>query len=217
MARLTHFGAIEERAADVLSAVLPGGSQVEGEVVFIGGHHETVPSCAGVNDNGSGIAIMLEAARLLAARPRRRTIRFLVTCGEESGCWGSKNFLDGMGATRIRAVLNVDQVAGSDVRLVGHGTPWLNGLIAEVAGEMGLLLTTTHEEPTVASILGDAEPWWVAGHPAAMLAGWWSDPAYHTAKDTIRLVNPNYLKLWCDVLVSSTDRLANGENSDDRQ
>jgi aminopeptidase YwaD len=214
-ARLTHHGALEARTADVLSAVLPGEGAPNEEVVFIGGHHETVPSCNGVNDNGSGIAIMLEAVRLLAARPRRRSIRFLVTCGEESGCWGSRSFLDSMdAATRVRAVLNVDQVAGSDVRLVGHGTPWLNGLIADVAGEMGLQLGTTHEEPRIASILGDAEPWWEAGHPSAMLAGWWSDPAYHTAKDTIRLVNPNYLKLWCDVLATSTDRLANGELPD---
>jgi Zn-dependent M28 family amino/carboxypeptidase len=168
-----------------------------------------------VNDNGSGIAIMLEAVRLLAVRPQRRSIRFLVTCGEESGCWGSKSFLDSMDdAIRVRAVLNVDQVAGSDVRLVGHGTAWLNGIIADTAGEMGLQLGTTHEEPRIASILGDAEPWWEAGHPSAMLAGWWSDPAYHTAKDTLRLVNPNYLKIWCDVLATSTDRLANGDLPD---
>jgi aminopeptidase YwaD len=216
VARLTHFGAIETRTADVLSAVLPGAELSHEEVVFIGGHHETVPSCHGVNDNGSGIAIMLEAVRLLGARPRRRAVRFLVTCGEESGCWGSKSFLDSRGAgSRIRAVLNVDQVAGNDVRLVGHGTPWLDEIIVDTAGKMGLVLGTTHEEPRVASILGDAEPWWKAGHPSAMLAGWWSDPAYHTAKDTIRLVNPNYLKVWCDLLATSTDRLANGDLPDE--
>lgn len=215
LARLTHFGAIETRAADVLSAVLPGEELSHEEVIFIGGHHETVPSCDGVNDNGSGIVIMLEAVRLLATRRRRRAVRFLVTCGEESGCWGSKSFLDRMEAgSRIRAVLNVDQVAGSDVRLIGHGTPWLNQIITDVAGKMGLVLGTTNEEPRVASILGDAEPWWEAGHPSAMLAGWWSDPAYHTAKDTIRLVNPNYLKVWCDVLATATDQLANGDLPD---
>jgi hypothetical protein len=213
--RLTHHGAIEPRTADVLIAVLSGTDLAAEEIVFIGGHHETVPSCTGVNDNGSGIAIMLEAARLLATRPRRRTIRFLVTCGEESGCWGSEAFRMSLpDATRVRAVLNVDQVAGPDVRLIGHGTPWLNALLADVAAEMGLALRTTHETPTVAAILGDAEPWWRAGHPSAMLSGWWSDPAYHTAADTLRLVNPNYLKIWCDVLATATDRLANGELPD---
>lgn len=214
--RLTHHGAVEQRMADVLTAVLPGTDLADEEIVFIGGHHETVPSCTGVNDNGSGIAIMLEAVRLLAQRPRRRTIRFLVTCGEESGCWGSQTFLESMNAdTRIRAVINVDQVAGTDVRLIGHGTPWLNAILAEVAGDMGLRLGTTHEEPKVAAILGDAEPWWLAGHPSAMLSGWWSDPAYHTRRDTLSLVNPNYLKIWCDVLATATDRLANGDLPDD--
>jgi aminopeptidase YwaD len=205
---------VEERDAEVLAATLPGTDAVGEEIVFIGGHHETVPSCTGVNDNGSGIAIMLEALRLLKDRPRRRTIRFLVTCGEESGCWGSKAYLDTMGGRRIRAVLNVDQVASTDVRLVGHGTPWLNALLADVAAGQGLLLRTTHEEPKVASILGDAEPWWQAGHPSAMLAGWWSDPAYHTPADRLKLVNANYLKIWCDVLATATDRLANGDIPD---
>jgi hypothetical protein len=60
----------------------------------------------------------------------------------------------------------------------------------------------------VASILGDAEPFWKAGFPSAMLAGWWSDPAYHTRRDTAALVNPNYLKIWCDLLAESVQRLA---------
>lgn len=211
-ARLTNSGAVENRAVDVLSVTLPGSDLAAEEVVFIGGHHETVPSCTGVNDNGSGIGIMLEALRLLKDRPRRRTLRFVITCGEESGCWGSESYLEAMPASsKIRAVLNVDQVAGQDVRLIGHGTPWLNAIIAGVAAEMGLSLGSTHEEPKVAAILGDAEPWWQAGHPSAMLSGWWSDPAYHTRADTLARVNANYLKIWCDVLATATDRLANGD------
>jgi hypothetical protein len=44
-----------------------------------------------------------------------------------------------------------------------------------------------------------------------MLSGWWSDPAYHTGADTLRLVNPNYLKIWCDILTAATHRLAMGD------
>jgi hypothetical protein len=47
-----------------------------------------------------------------------------------------------------------------------------------------------------------------------MLAGWWSDPAYHTPADRLKLVNANYLKIWCDVLATATDRLANGDIPD---
>jgi aminopeptidase YwaD len=214
--RLTHHGKMETRAADVLSAVLPGSDLAGEEIVFIGGHHETVPTCRGVNDNGSGIAIMLEAARVLRVLPRRRSIRLLVTCGEESGCWGSESFMKSPHVTgrRVRAVLNVDQVAGTDVRLIGHGTAWLNRVLIEVANAAGFVLGTTHEEPKIAAILGDAEPWWEAGHPSAMLSGWWSDPVYHTSADTLRLVNPNYLKIWCDILLTATHRLANGDLPD---
>jgi aminopeptidase YwaD len=216
MARLVHYGAVETRSAHVVSACLPGSELAHEDIIFIGGHHETVPSCGGVNDNGSGIAIMLEAVRLLRELPRRRSIRFLVTCGEESGCWGSEGFMNSshLLGRQVRAVINVYQVAGPDVRLIGHGTPWLNALIVEAAATAGFLLRTTHDSPQVAAILGDAEPWWQAGHASAMLSGWWSDPAYHTGGDTLRLVNANYLKIWCDVLATAAHRLATGDLPD---
>jgi len=208
--RLVARGKVEHRSVPVLEALLPGREDGE-EVLFIGGHHETVPTCPGANDNASGIAILLEAARLLLASSHRRSIRLMVTCGEESGCWGVKRYLSAKQKQlqqRLKAVINVDQVAGPDVRLVGHGTPWLNHLIAQTAESAGFRLRTTAEEPRVASILGDAEPFWQAGFSSAMLAGWWSDPAYHTRRDTASLVNPNYLKIWCDLLTESLRRLA---------
>ena len=208
--KLVASGNIELRTAPVLEVLLPGGNDDE-EVLFIGGHHETVPSCTGANDNASGIAILLETARLLAGSNFQRSVRLMVTCGEESGCWGVKRYLSTMQdqlRPRLKAVIDVDQVAGPDVRLVGHGTPWLNQLIMQVAQSGGFQLRTTAQDPKVASILGDAEPFWKAGFPSAMLAGWWSDPAYHTRRDTAALVNPNYLKIWCDLLAESVQRLA---------
>ena len=82
------------------------------------------------------------------------------------------------------------------------GTRWLNKMIADAAGEMGLLLGTTHEDPRVASILGDAEPWWEAD---TLRRCWPAGGAIRptTRQKTHRLVNPNYLKIWCDVLANS--------------
>jgi aminopeptidase YwaD len=207
---LVASGDIELRTVPVLEALLPGDHDNE-EVLFIGGHHETVPSCTGANDNASGIAILLETARLFAGSSFQRSVRLMVTCGEESGCWGAKRYLSMMQdqlRPRLKAVIDVDQVAGPDVRLVGHGTTWLNQLIMQTAESRGFHLRTTADDPKVASILGDAEPFWKAGFPAAMLAGWWSDPAYHTRRDKADLVNPNYLKVWCDLLAESVQRLA---------
>lgn len=100
---------------------------------------------------------------------------------------------------------HVDQVAGPDVRLIGHGTPWLKSMLADIAAEIGLTLHTMHDAPTVAATLGDAEPWWQVGYLSAIFSGWWSDQAHQTAADTLRHVNP---------LATATNRLALGELPD---
>ena len=63
---------IEPRTADNVIAELPGSRP--GRVVMAGGHLDSVPEGPGINDNGSGIAALLEArraARRRAARARR--------------------------------------------------------------------------------------------------------------------------------------------------
>ena len=53
------------------------------EVVVIGAHYDTAPNTPGANDNGSGVAALIELARLFAARPSARTLRFVAFTNEE--------------------------------------------------------------------------------------------------------------------------------------
>lgn len=68
------------------------GSEFPDEYVMVGGHLDSWDGAEGAQDNGTGVATTLEAARLITAsgvKPRR-TIRFLLFGGEEQGLFGSR-------------------------------------------------------------------------------------------------------------------------------
>jgi Zn-dependent M28 family amino/carboxypeptidase len=64
------------------------------EIVMLSAHYDTVPECAGADDNGSGIAGLIAAAEVLAEADYERTL--LVACWdeEERGYVGSKAWVD---------------------------------------------------------------------------------------------------------------------------
>jgi hypothetical protein len=65
-----------------LSAELPGATSGE-EIVLVGAHYDSVVGCPGANDNGTGVAGVLELARLLRERRFGRTVRFAAFPNEE--------------------------------------------------------------------------------------------------------------------------------------
>jgi Zn-dependent M28 family amino/carboxypeptidase len=65
-----------------IDATLTGTTKAE-EVVVIGAHYDTITGCPGANDNGSGVAAVLELARRFGGRARARTLRFATFVNEE--------------------------------------------------------------------------------------------------------------------------------------
>ena len=59
------------------------GAARPGEVLLVGAHYDTVPGCPGANDNGSGVAALLEISRLFAALAPAVTVRFVAFVNEE--------------------------------------------------------------------------------------------------------------------------------------
>lgn len=109
-------------------ATLPGTAS---EFVVLGAHHDTAPGTPGAYDDGGGVGVVIEVARVLARqRSRPRTLVFVSWDGEEAW-WtgrittaGSRAFIKQLGAqTR-------DMVAAVDVEMCGWkgGTPALHPL-----------------------------------------------------------------------------------------
>jgi acetylornithine deacetylase/succinyl-diaminopimelate desuccinylase-like protein len=61
---------------------LPGGTRAE-EIVVVGAHYDSVVGAVGANDNGSGVAALIELARLLHGTKPARTLRFVAFVDEE--------------------------------------------------------------------------------------------------------------------------------------
>ncbi len=80
----------------------------------------------GADDNASGVAVMLELARNLAAEGGGpRNLMVLACSAEECGRWGSQHYVEHpcLPATEIRAVINLDTVGRLfDGKLAIHGT-----------------------------------------------------------------------------------------------
>jgi Peptidase family M28 len=60
-----------------------GGQRNRNEIVVAGAHYDSVAGCPGANDNGSGVAALLELARAWSGRPCARTLRFVAFANEE--------------------------------------------------------------------------------------------------------------------------------------
>jgi aminopeptidase YwaD len=65
------------------------GSDGDGAPLEVCAHYDSVAFGPGADDNGSGVAALLEVARLLAAAPTRRTVRLCFFAMEEDGLVGS--------------------------------------------------------------------------------------------------------------------------------
>ncbi|HKR60645.1 MAG TPA: M20/M25/M40 family metallo-hydrolase [Pyrinomonadaceae bacterium] len=75
-------------------AEIPGGDKKD-EIVMLGGHMDSWHGGTGATDNGAGVAVAMEAVRILQAlnfKPRR-TIRIGLWSGEEQGLFGSQAYV----------------------------------------------------------------------------------------------------------------------------
>jgi Peptidase family M28 len=82
--RLTDLGYEVERQAYGTGVNVVGvrrGTSASNEMVLLSAHYDHIVGCAGADDNGTGVAAVLEAARVLAMRPHVRTV--VAACWDE--------------------------------------------------------------------------------------------------------------------------------------
>lgn len=93
-AKLMIDGERVEASSQNVIATLPGTQgEPRGPVLFAGGHHDTQADSPGADDNGSGVAAVLELARVLAPLPRKREIRLISFGAEEQLSVGSAAYV----------------------------------------------------------------------------------------------------------------------------
>lgn len=173
---------------------------------ILGAHYDTVSSSPGANDNGSGVAALLELARVFVEQNPRYTLVFVLFGSEEKV--GSNSNNHHLGSRYYVSTMNKaakDNTAGMvSVDMVGYGSSFHVRNMKK--GKMGLvqsLLESAKDNEYSLSYLKDPGATGWSDHEAFELAGisaawleWRDDPSYHSSSD-------NYAHMqW--VIINST-------------
>lgn len=81
---------------------LPGAALPD-EVIVLGAHYDTVRGSPGANDNGTGVAALLELGRILAGQRLARTVRLVAFANGEHPFFGTRGSGSRIHAARCRA------------------------------------------------------------------------------------------------------------------
>ena len=128
----------------------------------------------GADDNGTGVALVLESARVLARQELPWSVRFIAFSGEETGLWGSRAFAEQAmdRDDRILGVLNFDMVGFNDrshrLHVVANpASRWIAQLLIETNQRFGIGLEMELLEDA-AALLSDHAPFWARGYDAIL-------------------------------------------------
>jgi Zn-dependent M28 family amino/carboxypeptidase len=107
-----NAGVRVEKARNVLAQTKTGSPH---DVVTVGGHLDSVPAGPGIDDNGSGVAAVLETALQMGSSPPvHNAVRFAFWGAEEIGLLGSANYVQSLNADELKNIalyLNFDMLA----------------------------------------------------------------------------------------------------------
>jgi hypothetical protein len=173
-------------SANVVGVIKGSDPLLEREHVVVSAHLDHLGIALGTTgdrihngalDNATGVAVITEAARLIAAMPIRpkRSIVFVALTGEEAGLLGSEHFVNHSHLTGMALVanLNVDMPILTydfrDVCAFGAEHSSIGDLIARVAQSMGVPVSPDPKPERRRFTRSDQYSFVKAGIPAAFL------------------------------------------------
>ena len=209
-----------------LAATIPGKRK---ERIVLACHHDT--KCTnghkdpahnfhfvGANDGGSGVALLLALAPLLAATPREATLELVFFDGEESLDWswndaaralfGSKRFVkknrDALlvgEEPRIEALILLDMVGRTDLHIQDelYSTRDLRQITWSAAVACG---HDKHFFQRAEAASDDHKPFLDVGIPSVDLIDLNGNPHWHKPTDTLENMAPQSLQIVADVVLT---------------
>jgi Zn-dependent M28 family amino/carboxypeptidase len=205
----TSLEVSQTEAANVL-AERPGATK--GAPLLLGAHLDSIESGPGINDNGSGVATLLELAaqaRKLGVQPKR-PVRFAFWAGEEAGEFGSREYVASLEnpIEDIASVVNLDMVGSPNPEpYVYQGDGTIQEALSDAVRAEGL-------DPVPIDLEGrsDHAPFQEAGIATGGLFTGADEPApdgqphdncYHRACDTVDNVDLEILEKMADALANA--------------
>ncbi len=189
------------------------------EVIIIGAHRDHFGQQGGLlfpgaDDNASGTAIMLEAARLLtrsSIKPQR-TILFISFDGEERGLLGSKSYVRSPARPleQTVAMINLDHVGVGNGSFTVGVTRMEKKTVQQAAQQAGLIDKVNHYGYFPG---GDHVPFYQAGIPTITIVSAGIHPHFHQASDTADTLNPEILQTATQFVFNLLTTLANSTDN----
>lgn len=195
----------------ILNLPSQAGSQKELPPILIGAHYDTVPGTPGADDNATGMAVLLELARMFAAQPTKHPLRLVAFDMEEYGLLGSTEYAAKLKQEQqpLRLMISLEMLGycdptpgsqnypsplerfypnrGDFIALIGN---WrtirdlisISRSIRKVGVPSQWLPVPNRGKIVPDTRRSDHAPFWDAGYPAMMVT------------DTANMRNPNYHK-----------------------
>jgi Zn-dependent M28 family amino/carboxypeptidase len=199
------------KARNIIAQTKTGSTQ---NVVMVGAHLDSVPAGPGINDNGSGVAAVLETAVQMGSSPRiHNAVRFGFWGAEELGLVGSDKYLRSLNMDALKDIalyLNFDMLASPNpgyFTYIGEGSAGIQRTLAAYLTNAGKTAEDTSFDGR-----SDYQGFTTAGVPSGGLfsgaeekktaeqARLWGgeadqpfDPNYHQKSDTLDNVNTTAL------------------------
>ncbi len=101
--------AVEGKQVSNIEVEIPGAGHPS-EIIIVGAHYDSLINTSGANDNGTGVAALIELARFFSTGKPTRTLRFVAFVNEEPPFFKT----DRMGSLVYveRALANQDKIVG---------------------------------------------------------------------------------------------------------
>lgn len=185
-------GALGGKSANVLARLT--GTENPELIYIVSSHLDSVVAGPGADDDSSGIAAMLEAARVMQGHPMPATIVFAAFTGEESGTLGSREFARVAKAEKwkIAGALNNDMVGYANDSRLDNTIRYSNAGIRDIqhSAAMNFTKLITYDARYYKGT--DALPLFEAfGDILGGIGGYpiLSSPHYHQSHDALDTIN----------------------------
>ena len=172
----------------------------------------------GADDNASGVAAMLAAARWFRAHPPRQSLLFVAFDAEEEGLQGARHFVahPPVPLDRISTVVNMDMIGRGDKNVLfvagTHHYPALKPIVEDAARGRSITVAFGHDQPGLPpgddwTQSSDHGPFHTARVPF-LYFGVEDHPDYHKPSDTADKIPRAFYVEAVEMVLSTVQRLA---------
>ena len=183
LAEIVGAAAVRVDGAGNVLAGNPGAARI-----LIGAHYDSVPGTPAADDNASGVAAVIAAARAVGPM---QDVCYALFDGEESGFLGSRALVAGLGR-HAPAEVHVLDTVGYASRAAGSQRNPIPGLSAPDVGDFLALVATSAAVPALERVMAAAD-----GHGVPVQALFLPDaPIEAVGKVSPHLLRSDHATFW---------------------